>query len=70
MNQPVECTVAVAIESYAHAPRTLTVLEVVMQVLSVFPDQDHATLAARVRKSRQKPAVASADVPPSLTSNN
>jgi hypothetical protein len=52
MNEPIEQAVAIAIESYVHAPRTLSVLEVVRQVTAVFPDQDHAKIAYRVRKSR------------------
>ena len=52
MNEPIEQAVAIAIESYVHAPRTLSVLEVVRQVTAVFPEQDHAKIAHRVRKSR------------------
>lgn len=50
MNEPIEQAVAIAIESYVHAPRTLSVLEVVRQVTAVFPEQDHAKIAHRVRK--------------------
>ena len=53
MNEPIEQAVAIAIESYVHAPRTLSVLEVVRQVTAVFPDQDHAKIAHGVRKSRR-----------------
>ena len=45
MNEPIEQAVAIASESYVHAPRTLNVLEVVRQVAAVFPDQDHAEIA-------------------------
>jgi hypothetical protein len=51
MNEPIERAVAIAIESYVHAPRTLSVLEVVRQVTAVFPDQDHAKIAHGVRES-------------------
>jgi hypothetical protein len=53
MNEPIEQAVAIAIESYVHAPRTLSVLEVVRQVTAVFPDQDHAKIAHGVRESRR-----------------
>ena len=53
MNEPIDQAVAIAIESYAHAPRTLSVLEVVRQVTAVFPDQDHAKIAHCVRNSRR-----------------
>jgi hypothetical protein len=53
MCESTEQALVIAIESYAHAPRILSVSEVVRQVASVFPDQDYATLAKRVRKSRQ-----------------
>jgi hypothetical protein len=53
MNESIEQAVAIAIESYFHAPRTLSVLEVVRQVTAVFPDQDHAKIAHGVRKSRR-----------------
>jgi hypothetical protein len=52
MNETFERAVAIAIESYVHAPRTLSVLEVVRQVTAVFPGQDHAKIAHGVRKSR------------------
>jgi hypothetical protein len=52
MNERLEQTVAIAIESYVHAPRLLSVLEVVRQVTAVFPDQDHEKIAHGVRKSR------------------
>jgi hypothetical protein len=53
MNEPIERAVAIAIESYAHAPRTLSLLEVVRQVAAVFPDQDQARIAHGVRESRR-----------------
>jgi hypothetical protein len=53
MNEPMEQAVAIAIESYVHAPRILSVSEVVRQVASVFPDHDRATIAHRVWKSRR-----------------
>jgi hypothetical protein len=53
MNEPIEQAVAIAIQSYVHAPRTLSVLEVVRQVTAVFPDQDHARIAHGVRESRR-----------------
>jgi hypothetical protein len=53
MNEPIKLAVAIAIGSYVHAPRTLSVLEVVRQVTAVFPDQDHAKIAHGVRKSRR-----------------
>jgi hypothetical protein len=53
MNEPIEQAVAIAIESYVHAPRTFSVLEVVRQVTAVFPDQDHGKIALGVRKSRR-----------------
>jgi hypothetical protein len=53
MNEPIERAVAIAIESYVHAPRTLSILEVVRQVTAVFPDQDHAKIAHGVQKSRR-----------------
>ena len=53
MNEPIEQAVAIAIESYVHAPRTLSIREVVKQVTAVFPDQDHAEIAHCVRKSRR-----------------
>lgn len=53
MNQPTDQAVAIAIESYIHAPRILSVSEVVRQVVSVFPDHDTAAIACRVIKSRQ-----------------
>jgi len=56
MNGPIGQAVAIAIESYVHAPRTLSVLEVVRQVTAVFPDQDDAKIAHGVRKSRRKVA--------------
>ena len=57
MNEPIEQAVAIAIASYVHAPRTLSVLEVVKQVTAVFPDQDHAKIAHGVRESRRMVAV-------------
>ena len=56
MNEPIEQAVAIAIESYAHAPRTLSVLDVVRQVTAVFPDQDRAKIAHGVLKSRRTAA--------------
>jgi hypothetical protein len=53
MNETIERAVAIAIESYVHAPRTLSILEVVRQVTAVFPDQDYGKIAHGVRKSRQ-----------------
>jgi len=53
MNERLEQAVAIAIESYVHAPRILSVLEVVRQVAAVFPDQDHETIAHGVRRSRR-----------------
>jgi hypothetical protein len=53
MNQPMDQAVAIAIESYIHAPRVLSVAEVVRQVASVFPDHDAAAIAYRVMKSRE-----------------
>jgi hypothetical protein len=53
MNDPIGRAVAIAIESYVHAPRTLSVLEVVQQVAAVFPAQDHAQIARGVRESRR-----------------
>ena len=53
MKQPMDQAVATAIESYIHAPRVLSVSEVVRQVASVFPDHDAAALVSRVIKSRQ-----------------
>jgi hypothetical protein len=53
MNEPIEHAVAIAIESYIHAPRTLSVLEIVRQVTAVFPDQDHDAIADGIRKSRR-----------------
>jgi hypothetical protein len=53
MNQPMDQAVAIAIESYIHAPRVLSVSEVVRQVASVFPDHDTAAIAHRVVKTRR-----------------
>jgi hypothetical protein len=53
MNQPLDQAVTIAIESYIHAPRVLSVSEVVRQVKSVFPDYDAAVIACRVMNSRQ-----------------
>ena len=61
MNEPIEQAVAIAIESYVHAPRTLSVLEVVRQVTAVFPDQYHDKIAQGVRKSRRMVAAARED---------
>jgi hypothetical protein len=74
MNQPMDQAVAIAIESYIHAPRDLSVSEVVRQVASVFPDHDTAAIANRVMKSRQtnRPAEAgrSASAPKSYKERN
>jgi hypothetical protein len=53
MNEPIEQAVAIAIESYIHAPRVLSVSEVVRQVASVFPEHDTAAIAHRVIKTRR-----------------
>ena len=53
MNRPMDQAVAIAIESYIHAPRVLSVSDVVRQVASVFPDHDAGAIARRVMKSRQ-----------------
>ena len=53
MNQPMDQAVAIAIESYIHAPRVLSVSEVVRQVASVFPDHDTAAIVSRVIKTRR-----------------
>ena len=37
MNEPIEQAVAIAIESYVHAPRTLSVLEVVSRLQPFSP---------------------------------
>jgi hypothetical protein len=50
--------VAIAIESYIHAPRVLSVVEVIRQLASVFPDLDRTTIAHRIRKSRRIDAAA------------
>ena len=50
--------VAIAIESYLHAPRVLSVAEVIRQLASAFPDLDTTTIAHRVRKSRRMDATA------------
>jgi hypothetical protein len=63
MNDLPRKPVAIAIESYIHAPRVLSVAEVIRQLASVFPDLDRITIAHRVRKSRRMEytAVARAD---------
>jgi hypothetical protein len=53
MNQPIDQAVAIAIESFIHAPLVLSVSEVVRQVASVFPNHDTAAIARRVIKSRR-----------------
>jgi hypothetical protein len=53
MCQPTDQAIAIAVESYIHAPRVLSVSEVVRQVASVFPDHDTAAIVSRVIKSRQ-----------------
>ena len=45
MDHRMDQAVAIAIESYIHAPRVLSVSEVVRQVASVFPDHDTAAIA-------------------------
>jgi hypothetical protein len=57
MNKPMKRVIAVAIESYMHAPRVLSVSKVVRQLAAVFPDQDRETLAQQVQKSRRIIAV-------------
>ena len=52
MNEPMKRVIAIAIESYIHAPRVLSVSKVVRQLAAVFPDQDRETLAQQVQKSR------------------
>jgi hypothetical protein len=52
MNEPMKRVIAIAIESYMHAPRVLSVSKVVRQLAEVFPDQDYETLAQQVQKSR------------------
>ena len=39
MNEPIEQAVAIAIESYVHAPRTLSVLEVVSRLQPFSPSR-------------------------------
>jgi hypothetical protein len=56
MNEPPRQPVAIAIESYIHAPRVLSVAEVIRQLASVFPDLDRTTIAHRIRKSRRMDA--------------
>ena len=53
MSEPMKRAIAVAIESYMHAPRVLSVSKVVRQLAAVFPDQDRETLAQQVQKSRR-----------------
>jgi hypothetical protein len=67
MNQPMDQAVAIAIESYIHAPRDLSVSEVVRQVASVFPDHDAAAIAYRVMKSRQMNRRAESEPGPSAS---
>ena len=57
MNEPMKRVIAIAIESYIHAPRVLSVSKVVRQLAAVFPDQDRETLAQQVQKSRRIIAV-------------
>lgn len=54
MSKPMEQAVAAAIESYIHAPRVLSVSNVVRQLASVFPEQDQAMLIEQVQRSRRK----------------
>ena len=57
MSEPMRRVIAIAIESYIHAPRVLSVSKVVGQLAAVFPDQDYETLAQQVQKSRRIIAV-------------
>jgi hypothetical protein len=57
MNEPMKRVIAIAIESYIHAPRVLSVSKVVRELAAVFPDQDRETLAQQVQKSRRIIAV-------------
>ena len=58
MNDLSRKPVAIAIESYIHAPRVLSVAEVIRQLASVFPDLDRTTIAHRIGKSRRMDATA------------
>ena len=53
MNEPMKREIAIAIESYMHTPRVLSVSKVVRQLAAVFPNQDFETLAQQVQKSRR-----------------
>jgi hypothetical protein len=68
MNEPMKRVIAVAIESYMHAPRVLSVSKVVRQLAAVFPDQDRETLAQQVQKSRRIIAVNASGHHPHLRS--
>jgi hypothetical protein len=57
MNEPMKRVIAIAIESYMHAPRVLSVSKVVRQLAAVFPNQDYEALAQQVQKSRRIVAV-------------
>ena len=56
MRESAERAIVIAIESYRHAPRSLSVNEVVRQVALVFPDQDRAELTKRIRRTRLESA--------------
>ena len=45
-------------DSYIHAPRALSVAEVIRQLASVFPGLDRTTIVHRIRKSRRMDAAA------------
>ena len=68
MNEPMKRVIAIAIESYIHAPRVLSVSKVVRQLAAVFPDQDRETLAQQVQKSRRIIAVNARDHYPHMRS--
>ena len=68
MNEPMKRVIAIAIESYIHAPRVLSVSKVVRQLAAVFPDQDRETLAKQVQKSRRIIAVNARDHYPHMRS--
>ncbi len=68
MNEPMKRVIAIAIESYIHAPRVLSVSKVVRQLAAVFPDQDRETLAQQVQKSRRIIAVNARDPYPHMRS--
>ena len=68
MSEPMKRVVAIAIESYIHAPRVLSVSKVVRQLAAVFPDQDRETLAKQVQKSRRIIALNAKDHYPHMRS--